>query len=591
MANQVTTGTVTDYVKSIVGDIMTMNPGDRLKYIRTSVREMYGENDVLNQFGVHLNLDAMAVKGVILEAPKLRYAHPTPAGRPPQTVTKTVENGRWNLTGMAFTETKEIKNWGVFNLSRSTKGQIRQLMKEMTKMANDELNMRMRGEPVLYEDNEYSIEEFLQMKKEQLLRMKGEKKLLDILFVFIDQPDADLHKLVKMCFDDICPTQVLTRSKTPFLNGKDRGFQGHIGNILSKVNQKMGGTNQKLAPTQQVSALSDFMGGVNDTAIVAAACSHPPPGAPGGTRREQIPTVAAVVCSTDSDATQYVHCLRAQAYDRDAINSFEGMIRVVLERRRSLTGKLPQRIIYLKDGVSDSGINTLIEAEVNAIQLVYRKMGVGNVPKILAVAVRRAHQTRFFPTTSDSRTNLPPGTFVLDNLSLPLPYANFYLLSHAGIKGTSHPARYVIVRDDFQLNDPKLKTLKKGDLHRYYGHLMYQLCHIYGRCQRTVSMPAPVYYANLLAERGREHISDGVKGFLGVTLTESAGLSGTGSNRSAVEGGGSETAAPTNTTGRTDLSGSTAQESRTVRQLTALLTELNNRLIDLDTMAKPHFYV
>ena len=38
--------------------------------------------------------------------------------------------------------------------------------------------------------------------------------------------------------------------------------------------------------------------------------------------------------------------------------------------------------------------------------------------------------------------------------------------------------------------------------------LTYQLCHTYVRCTRSVSIPAPAYYAHLVAIRARYHIID-----------------------------------------------------------------------------------
>lgn len=35
--------------------------------------------------------------------------------------------------------------------------------------------------------------------------------------------------------------------------------------------------------------------------------------------------------------------------------------------------------------------------------------------------------------------------------------------------------------------------------------LTYYLCYIYSRCERSVSIPAPTYYAHLAAFRAREH--------------------------------------------------------------------------------------
>ena len=35
--------------------------------------------------------------------------------------------------------------------------------------------------------------------------------------------------------------------------------------------------------------------------------------------------------------------------------------------------------------------------------------------------------------------------------------------------------------------------------------LTYYLCHLYSRCERSVSYPAPTYYAHLAAFRARSH--------------------------------------------------------------------------------------
>lgn len=38
--------------------------------------------------------------------------------------------------------------------------------------------------------------------------------------------------------------------------------------------------------------------------------------------------------------------------------------------------------------------------------------------------------------------------------------------------------------------------------------LTYQMCHTYVRCTRSVSIPAPAYYAHLVAFRARYHLVD-----------------------------------------------------------------------------------
>lgn len=63
-------------------------------------------------------------------------------------------------------------------------------------------------------------------------------------------------------------------------------------------------------------------------------------------------------------------------------------------------------------------------------------------------------------------------------------------------QGTSRPSHYHVLWDDncFTADEFQLLT--------------YQLCHTYVRCTRSVSIPAPAYYAHLVAFRARYHLVD-----------------------------------------------------------------------------------
>lgn len=106
------------------------------------------------------------------------------------------------------------------------------------------------------------------------------------------------------------------------------------------------------------------------------------------------------------------------------------------------------------------------------------------------------------------------------------PYEfDFYLCSHAGIQvslsqveprpftepgltaaalspslpprqGTSRPSHYHVLWDDNCFSSDEFQLLT------------YQLCHTYVRCTRSVSIPAPAYYAHLVAFRARYHLVD-----------------------------------------------------------------------------------
>ncbi|PIK49325.1 eukaryotic translation initiation factor 2c [Apostichopus japonicus] len=106
--------------------------------------------------------------------------------------------------------------------------------------------------------------------------------------------------------------------------------------------------------------------------------------------------------------------------------------------------------------------------------------------------------------------NIPAGTTVDTGITHPREF-DFYLCSHAGIQGTSRPSHYHVLWDDNEFSADELQCLT------------YQLCHTYVRCTRSVSIPAPAYYAHLVAFRARYHLveKDHDRGYNGGSETGS----------------------------------------------------------------------
>jgi len=67
------------------------------------------------------------------------------------------------------------------------------------------------------------------------------------------------------------------------------------------------------------------------------------------------------------------------------------------------------------------------------------------------------------------------------------------LQSHGGLQGTSRPTLYHVLLDENKFSSDSLQTLT------------YQLCHVYSRCPKSVSIVPAVYYAHLLAFRARHY--------------------------------------------------------------------------------------
>jgi eukaryotic translation initiation factor 2C len=86
--------------------------------------------------------------------------------------------------------------------------------------------------------------------------------------------------------------------------------------------------------------------------------------------------------------------------------------------------------------------------------------------------------------------NVPPGTLVDSTITTSDKF-DYFLCSHIGIRGTSRPCHYVVLHDENDFN------LENNPI------LSYVLTCIFARSTTSISYPAPTYYADIAAERGR----------------------------------------------------------------------------------------
>ncbi|KRZ82921.1 putative protein tag-76 [Trichinella sp. T8] len=110
---------------------------------------------------------------------------------------------------------------------------------------------------------------------------------------------------------------------------------------------------------------------------------------------------------------------------------------------------------------------------------------------------KRRHHARFVccheAAARGRGKNIPAGTVIDRVVTSPNEY-DFFLCSHHGIQGTSRPTRYYVLFDESNMDVNAMQSIT------------YYLCHLYGRCARSVSIPAPVYFADLACARARYHI-------------------------------------------------------------------------------------
>ncbi|UYV68163.1 AGO1 [Cordylochernes scorpioides] len=206
-----------------------------------------------------------------------------------------------------------------------------------------------------------------------------------------------------------------------------------LSNLCLKINVKLGGINNILVPSIRPKVFN-----------------------------EPKPSIAAVVGSMDAHPSRYAATVRVQQHRQEIIQDLSTMVKELLIQFYKSTRFKPNRIIFLPRWCVRGTIPTAIREACMKLEADYK-------PGITFIVVQKRHHT--------------PGTTVDMGITHPTEF-DFYLCSHAGIQGTSRPSHYHVLWDDNQFSSDELQCLT------------YQLCHTYVRCTRSVSIPAPAYYAH-----------------------------------------------------------------------------------------------
>lgn len=209
--------------------------------------------------------------------------------------------------------------------------------------------------------------------------------------------------------------------------------------------------------------------------------------------------MVGVAASHDRYAFKYNIDWRLQTGRVEIIQDFCAIIKKQLLYFKQKNGKFPKKIFYYRDGVSEGQFQFVMGEERQGIVQACQQVQPGYKPALTLVIVQKRHHTRFFPGQTgigkaDRRNNNVPAGTIVDQVITSPKENNFFLCSHASIQGVAKPAKYCILLDEGNHKIDELQTFT------------YDLCHLFTRCNRTVSYPAPTYYAHLVAFRGRVYI-------------------------------------------------------------------------------------
>ncbi|KAH7983496.1 hypothetical protein HPB52_012348 [Rhipicephalus sanguineus] len=454
-------------------------PSKRFQEIRQSVRDLVNSTeDYLREFEIKISTDPTQLKGRVLDPPSLVFEN-NALSKP--------RDGTWDLRGQHFYKAATMDRWSVVNMTRfAQRDSLDNFIKMLMRIGTD-LGMRIEQplEVSCADPNRRPIRNILSDQQH-----KHSKLQMVVLVISKSTNYAEIKQVAE--------TQLGLRTQCVLdMNVVKKCNTALIQNLCQKINAKMGGTNNSLLAQEKPSLFQ------KPVIIIGGDVSHPSPG-------DKIrPSIAACVGSLDSIPSKFHSTIRIQMEHAEAksrveiIKDLKEMMKDMLKAFFRATRHKPERIIFYRDGVSEGQFLEVRNREVSAIRLACKELSPNETyqPALTFIVVQKRHHTRFMPVSDRDGVgkcrNVPPGTTVDTVVTHPLDF-DFFLCSHFGIQGTSRPAHYYIVWDDSNFSADELQKLS------------YYLCHTYARCSRSVSIPAPVYYAHLAAFRAKNHITSKV---------------------------------------------------------------------------------
>ncbi|KAG9014147.1 hypothetical protein FRB94_014240 [Tulasnella sp. JGI-2019a] len=451
----------------------------------------------LREFGITVGSEMTVVQGRVLPPPQIAYGRGS---------ARIDDKASWNLREVMFIEPKNVKNWMV--LCFRDGGQrdfvaphdpnLVNTLNELTRICNRS-GMNVTSDPFVATvrlppkeprdpSRKDSIATIHSAYNNILSRPNGPKKP-DFILIMLSNGDKNLFDGVKSLFDLKLDVHTICVHSSKIR--RDKGQQQFVANIVMKINMKLGGVNHTV-DADSLQWLTE-----EPTMMIGSDVTHPTPESLKGT-----PSIAAVVGSIDAKFAHYPASMRLQESRKEMITDLAEMVQERLEDYKAKTRRLPKRIVFFRDGVSEGQYRTVVEDELPKIQQACVRMTPGATyrPKITLIIAGKRHHTRFYPVDGppigcDRHGNPRPGT-VVDRGVTAIYDHDFYLQAHGGLQGTTRPTHYYVVHDD---NHFTADTLQR---------LINCTSYMFGRATRAVSVIPPAYYADLACDRGRCYIHD-----------------------------------------------------------------------------------
>ncbi|KAK4891707.1 hypothetical protein LTR27_009715 [Elasticomyces elasticus] len=494
---------------SIAGTAQNLGPnsGDGVRLFRLrAAGNADPQAQSVKPWGFEVGVELVTVPGRILTAPRVEYGK----GK-----REEPRNGSWNLTSVQFYRGGRYERWQVWVINNGFP-----FFADPKDTKEDAHKKKLANREATFKEVEDSMKRYgIQMGKrgptqdlslENIPSFKtranndnevkgmfeyARKEHVNLLYIILPHNDKWLYARIKYWGD----TQfgIHTVCSVGSKLAKPKGQGQYIGNEALKFNIKGGGINHIVVPTTLTRPLD------SKTMLMGIDVTHPSPGS-----SENAPSISCVVASVDEHLTQWPGSIRTQTGRKEMVEELEAMVLERLDLWTKRSKGLPNKIILYRDGVSEGQFDQVLNLELPAFHKAFkgRYGDKKNWPKLTIIIVGKRHNTRFYPTKredtdvykdregNDKGSWNPKNGTIVDRHITGRIMREFYLQAHTGLKGSARPAHYVVLKDEIGFEADELEAFT------------HNLCYMFNRATKAVSIVPPAYYADLLCTRGRQYL-------------------------------------------------------------------------------------
>lgn len=450
-------------------------PGKRKDKISLLLQAHDGPCGELTKFfNIEVDDNMTKVVGRVIGAPDLKLGGS-------DSVKVTHEKCQWNLVGRrSLVDGVAVERWALLDFTKGERFNKLHTDTFINSLRGRSKNLGMSVEEPLLRRASFMIELSDANRLEKLLQNVvveasaiGKGSLQLIVCVMAKRDPG--YKFLKW----VTETQIGVVTQCCLSSNFNKGNDQELANLCLKINAKLGGSNFEL-----MGKLPHF-DAEDRVMFIGADVNHP------ATMDSSCPSIAAVVGTVNWPAVnRYAARVSPQIHRQEKISKFGDICRDLVDSYALHNNVKPTKLVVFRDGVSEGQFGMVLAEELFDLKkAIYDDE---YKPSITLIVAQKRHQTRLFPVNASGGVsgNVPPGTVVDSKIVHPFDF-DFYLCSHYGSMGTSKPTHYYVLWDENGFTSDDLQKL------------IYGMCFTFVRCTKPVSLVPPVYYADLVAYRGR----------------------------------------------------------------------------------------